>query len=143
RLIGLNRDPNIVLSPRSSRDILRQLVLAARKSIDVYAEEVADSGMEHTLIQAARSVHVRMLVASTYSSPGIAVLLGGGVAVRHLRFPYVHAKVIVADGKEAFVGSENLSTTSLDQNREVGILLRGRVMSQLVRTFEQDWSNAR
>ncbi|HEX6509144.1 MAG TPA: phospholipase D-like domain-containing protein, partial [Chloroflexota bacterium] len=48
RLTGLNRDPNIVLSPRSSRDILSQLVLSARKSIDVYAEEVADSGMEHT-----------------------------------------------------------------------------------------------
>jgi phosphatidylserine/phosphatidylglycerophosphate/cardiolipin synthase-like enzyme len=39
---------------------------------------------------------------------------------------YIHAKVICADcnssGGTVFVGSENFSTSSLDYNRELGII---------------------
>jgi phosphatidylserine/phosphatidylglycerophosphate/cardiolipin synthase-like enzyme len=35
---------------------------------------------------------------------------------------YVHAKSIVADGKYAYVGSENFSGASLGYNRELGVL---------------------
>ncbi|HEV8191196.1 MAG TPA: phospholipase D-like domain-containing protein [Ktedonobacterales bacterium] len=35
----------------------------------------------------------------------------------------MHAKLILADGELAFVGSQNFSATSLDQNREVGVVI--------------------
>ena len=33
----------------------------------------------------------------------------------------MHGKQVIADGNHAFVGSENVTTTSLMQNRELGI----------------------
>jgi phosphatidylserine/phosphatidylglycerophosphate/cardiolipin synthase-like enzyme len=53
---------------------------------------------------------------------------------------YMHAKIIVADEQKAFVGSENISTTSLDRNRELGVLIAdSNVINTLQQTFQQDW----
>ena len=37
----------------------------------------------------------------------------------------LHAKVIVADGKEAIVGSANLTSRGADRNYEIGVRVRG------------------
>ena len=54
----------------------------------------------------------------------MATFLGGkGIPVKYaIAQFYLHAKLIIADGV-AFVGSENMSPTSLTQNREVGALV--------------------
>ena len=55
----------------------------------------------------------------------------------------MHAKLIVADGTLGFVGSENFSATSLDENREVGLLIADTsTLATLNSTFQSDWSNA-
>jgi phosphatidylserine/phosphatidylglycerophosphate/cardiolipin synthase-like enzyme len=54
----------------------------------------------------------------------------------------MHAKIIVG-GTEAFVGSENFSQTSLDLNREMGLLLNGRDIRELQTQFNKDWARAR
>jgi hypothetical protein len=57
-----------------------------------------------------------------------------------MRRPFVHAKAIVADGRRLFVGSENLSSASLDRNREIGILMNDSGLAgQVERTFASDW----
>jgi phosphatidylserine/phosphatidylglycerophosphate/cardiolipin synthase-like enzyme len=66
-----------------------------------------------------------------------------GVGGRLLRQPYAHAKVIMVDGQEAFAGSENLSSTSLDHDREVGVLLSGNAVARLRALFASDWQHAR
>jgi phosphatidylserine/phosphatidylglycerophosphate/cardiolipin synthase-like enzyme len=39
------------------------------------------------------------------------------------------------------VGSENISTSSLDNNRELGVLVNDQnSLSRLTSTFEQDWA---
>jgi len=44
------------------------------------------------------------------------------------------------DGVKAFVGSENISTQSLDQNRELGIIVSDtNVLGKLQSTFQTDW----
>jgi len=60
---------------------------------------------------------------------------------------YIHAKVIVADGgsesARAFVGSENFSTASLGENRELGIVIQDqKIIAQLMKTFAADWRDA-
>jgi cardiolipin synthase A/B len=40
-----------------------------------------------------------------------------------------------------FTGSENFSSTSLDENRELGIVLADpTALATLTHTFEQDWA---
>ena len=70
-------------------------------------------------------------------------LLAGGVEVAFLDEPYVHAKTILADGKTAFVGSQNFSRTSLDFNRELGIVFDdAAAVNRLASAFLQDWNVA-
>jgi phosphatidylserine/phosphatidylglycerophosphate/cardiolipin synthase-like enzyme len=55
----------------------------------------------------------------------------------------MHAKIIVADGQKAFVGSENISTASLERNRELGLIVSDQnVLTTLQQTFQQDWNDS-
>jgi len=150
-----NREPAIVenerlvVSPVNSRSDFLSLIGSARTSIDLEAEEMQDSAVETALSQAKnRGVSVRVILPAASggrdaNAPGEAALSAHGVQVRRLQDPYVHAKDIVVDAREAFVGSENISTASLDDNREVGLLVEDpAVISRLDATFAQDWAAA-
>jgi phosphatidylserine/phosphatidylglycerophosphate/cardiolipin synthase-like enzyme len=47
--------------------------------------------------------------------------------------------VILIDGRKGFLGSENISTQSLDLNREIGVFIRGSAVREIGRVFEHDW----
>jgi cardiolipin synthase A/B len=141
-------DPNLVVSPNNSRPMLTNLINSAKTSLILEEEEMQDSSMEEALVNAERrGVAVQVILAAPSGSsndpngPGIAVLKAGGVQVKEDTQLYIHAKMIVADGNLAFVGSENFSTTSLDNNRELGVLLtNAQIMSTLQQTFQSDWA---
>jgi cardiolipin synthase len=77
------------------------------------------------------------------NAAGRARLGHSGVQVKQLSDLYVHAKDIVADERLAFVGSENISTESLDHNREVGLLIGDpQAIQELEDTFNRDWTAA-
>jgi phosphatidylserine/phosphatidylglycerophosphate/cardiolipin synthase-like enzyme len=134
-------DPNLLLSPINSRARLLALLARAHRSVDVYAEEVQDLELETALIAAAhRGARVRLI--SNANDPTIARIQHGGVHVHLLSSPYIHAKLVLVDGRWAFVGSENISTASLDRNRELGVLVSDHdALARLAATFEGDWSS--
>ena len=43
-----------------------------------------------------------------------------------IRKPYLHAKVIIVDHRQVFIGSHNLTTNAIENNREIGIILDHR-----------------
>jgi phosphatidylserine/phosphatidylglycerophosphate/cardiolipin synthase-like enzyme len=51
------------------------------------------------------------------------MLAAAGASVRAVDAPAIHGKVVVADHHTLYVGSVNLTPTSLDDNRELGLLL--------------------
>jgi len=53
----------------------------------------------------------------------------------------MHAKMIVGNHL-AFIGSENFTQTSLEKNREMGLLLNGGDIGKLQAQFNQDWKMA-
>lgn len=74
-----------------------------------------------------RGVRVRLVGSpadpdDTYFIAGAEELKRAGAEVRYLPSPYVHAKVIVKDQKEALLGSLNLSANSIHANRELSVL---------------------
>ena len=138
---------SLVISPTNSRTALTTLIGSAKKTLILEEEEMLDDSIEQALVNAAhRGVSVQVILPTPYkgesdsNSSGIAVLKKGGVQVKEDSQLYIHAKMIVADGVQAFVGSENISAPSLDGNRELGILLtdKGTLMT-LQKTFRQDW----
>ena len=142
------RDGNLPLSPSDARPLLQALIGSARRTLDVYGEELQDPGMERALAAAARQgVRVRLILPAPsgpdYDATGVRLVTGTGVRVRRLprSYLYIHAKAIVVDGRRAFVGSQNLSAASLDDNREVGIIVSDEgVIGTLKDTFDSDWS---
>lgn len=144
-------DSNLVISPVNSRNDFMTLINSAHSTLLIEAEEMNDSGIEQSIASAAqRGVRVEVILpaphgsSSDSNSQGIDTIKQGGVAVREDSHLYMHAKIIVVDGKKAFVGSENISTQSLDQNRELGILVSDTgVLHTLQQTFQFDWGQSR
>ena len=114
----------LVVSPVNARTTLLGLINGANDSLDLYAEAVTDPQVIAALtIAERRGVRVRLLYTNITGLGDLSALERAGGIVRRVTYLYVHAKTIVADGTSLFVGSENLSATSLDKNREVGVVL--------------------
>lgn len=137
--------PNpLVVSPGSEPN-LAALIASARHRIDVETEEFGYvpgvmSALAHAL---SRHVAVRIAVPSDISSgdlKNVQALVARGAKAVIVRRPYIHAKLVVADG-EAFIGSENFSTSSLENNREVGVVLKGTPVKRLVSIFSRDFTS--
>ena len=136
----------LVISPGNARNILHDLIASAHQSLEVYVLSLEDDSIAGALADAARrGVRVRLITnppsARDPYADERAILRESGGIIGFLAYPDVHAKVIVVDGQRAFVGSQNLTATSLDQNREVGIVTDDpAVLRRLRQTFETDWS---
>ncbi len=129
--------PDLVVSPTNARATILGLIAGARYSLDLYAEEIYDTASIQALADATRrGVRVRIVYAGLGDAEGVS---GIGAQVARVASPYIHAKALVADGTTLFIGSENLSATSLDRNREVGLLMSDRVaIADVERAFDQD-----
>ena len=115
---------------------------------------MADTTMEDALISAAkRGVTVQVVAENTdheYDT-AFAKLAAGGVQIRYYKSPtgfYIHGKVVEADygasGAKVFIGSENFSNTSLNDNRELGLITWSHaVMTAIASTFATDFRNGR
>jgi hypothetical protein len=131
----------LVLSPVNARATLAALITHARHTLEVYAEEVQDQELVADLAAAARrGVRVRVVAAGAAAA---GVLRAAGVAVVIRQSPYIHAKAIVADTGAVFIGSEDLSATSLDHNRELGLVLHDEeAIATVERAFDADFGGA-
>jgi len=141
-------DPNLVVSPVNARAKITAFIAAAKHTLSVEDEEMYDTASEDELIAAAkRGVIVEVILPAptggASASPDVARLEQGGVRVRYITTVYMHAKLLIADNAEAFVGSENFSANSLDDNRELGLLIADpAALTTLGQTFATDWQNA-
>ncbi|MDR3547708.1 MAG: phospholipase D-like domain-containing protein [Candidatus Pacebacteria bacterium] len=88
------------------------------------------------------SVYVIMTYQSSWKAAFLELITSG---VRVHAFSkkdplYIHAKMVLVDDQEAFIGSQNFSATSLQENRELGVLVTNRsIIAKLIRTFGNDW----
>lgn len=143
-------NPNLVVSPLNSRNVFLALINGAHKSLAIEAEEMQDSEVEQALVNATRrGVQVQIILpmpgngSSDSNNAGIASIRQGSIQVKEDPRLYMHAKIIIVDGQKAFVGSENISTASLNRNRELGIVVSDQVvLTTLRQTFQQDWGES-
>ena len=139
---------HLIWSPGAKAGTL-ELIRSARASLEVYNEEMADGEVTEALkVAAQRGVKVRicMTYASYWKEP-FNELITSGVRVHTYAAKadrYIHAKMIIADGNRAFVGSQNFSEPSLNNNRELGLVLTDReVLTGLEAAFSEDWEASR
>jgi len=160
-----NRSPvkptveSLVWSNVNSRTKILDLIQGATKTLEIYNEELEDRECLDALIaEAGSGVNVKVISAQLGDTPekdGNRVhreyLNKHGVSAKYmptLDYLYCHAKMILVDygtsNAKVFIGSENFSSTSLDENRELGIILKdNKIIKQLHDVFETDWPKCR
>ena len=115
--------------------------------MDIYNEEMDSPAIESALeADARRGVDVRVTMTADSSWNGaFAQLAAAGVHIRTYAASaalYIHAKMILT-AAEAFLGSENFSPTSMDDNRELGLITPdSAIRASLSRTFDADYAKA-
>lgn len=128
---------NLVISPNNSRGKLTALISSAQKSLDIEMEVLTDKEIINLLSAKSKIIPVRIILPDPKKVKNSDI---PGAEVKILANPYPHAKLIIADGERAYVGSVNLTTQSLDQNRELGILVsQSDIIGRLASTFNHDW----
>ncbi|MGH2532030.1 MAG: phospholipase D-like domain-containing protein, partial [Thermomicrobiales bacterium] len=142
---GSPPDGPLIVSPINSRSELLALIDSAQQSLDVYAEVLRDLEIVAAMRAAVeRGVTVRLIMSTeTFESDPVRLLLAAaGVQVRLVDNPYIHAKMLMADGQRAFVGSQNLTQTSLDRNRELGLILTDPInLRRIEAIFDADFAS--
>jgi len=120
--------PNIVLSPDNSRVKITNLIANATQKIDFYFPYMADEALEKLLIQKAVDwIEVRGVVGKEFYKENfehIKELKNSWLDIRPLSHSKLHAKTIIIDDKIMYIGSINFSSYSLDENREIWLLIR-------------------
>jgi phosphatidylserine/phosphatidylglycerophosphate/cardiolipin synthase-like enzyme len=139
----------LITSPETSRAALLRFIASAESSVDIYAEVITDPEIVEALGKAeTRGVRVRLVMSEAgdeslwHEEPGF--LAGHGVEVNIVNDPYIHAKVLIVDGGLAWVGSQNLTANSLDNNREVGTFIDDPPsLARIIEAFETDFFEGR
>jgi len=148
---------DLIVSPVNGAERLVRFYQAAKRTLDVYTELLGNLTLESELVAAVkRGVRVR-LIAPEHVSDGtaeiqqlqddsLAALAAAGVDVHAsgpnetAQLPYMHARAAVVDGKIAYLGSISLSPDSITFNREMGLVLRQRVLvRKLAAQFQSDY----
>jgi phosphatidylserine/phosphatidylglycerophosphate/cardiolipin synthase-like enzyme len=134
----------LVISPETSRRDLLHFIASADATLDIYAEVMTDQEILAALVEAAvRGVDVRLVMSEAageslwHEEPGF--LARNGIDVTIVNQPYIHAKAVIVDGKAAWIGSQNFTANSLDNNREIGTFVNDvPSLARIVRAFETD-----
>ncbi len=143
--------PNLIWSPMARASFLQHIDQATR-SIDLTNEELKDRAVLSALDKAAsRGVQCRIVMTENPAwTRAVAEVSAAGCSV-HL-FPntesglYIHQKMLLTDNTSLIIGSQNLSTTSLIENRELSLALDTAIAPELISavesTFDADYAAA-
>jgi phosphatidylserine/phosphatidylglycerophosphate/cardiolipin synthase-like enzyme len=140
----------VLVSPINSRSRIVDLINSATTSLAIESMQFADDQVRAAVASRAQAgVEVRVLLAGpswiSTNTDAATYLKGQGITPRYRDTPRLHVKSIIVDGVRAYAGSENLSQTSLDHNREVGLILTeadGDAVTTMGQVFDTDWADA-
>ncbi|HZL57318.1 MAG TPA: phospholipase D-like domain-containing protein [Bryobacteraceae bacterium] len=122
-----------LVSPLNSREELGRFIEGAKKSLSIYDPGLRDREMVRLLEErAAAGVEIRIL----------GKFRRGSVAIpsHPLVQPRLHARVILRDGAQVFIGSQSLRAIELDGRRELGLIIPDRdICAKVGHVFDEDW----
>lgn len=143
--------PAIIIGPEQQREKIITFLKTAQRNIKLYQQYFNDPEVLKTLIHLIKERKVKVeLLMMPYPSgydkdPNIAAqdqLKKQGADVRLILDRYSHARAIIVDDQSALVGTAQLSPPSLDENREISLIIKGHVVTQLIAQFQQDQNDA-
>jgi len=145
---------HLIWCPNNGRERIAHVIDGAKKSLWLQNERYQDTVIIERIVRAVnRGVRVRIMARPAHKLSGKKLAEGfGGLRILHdvgakvhlLKGLKLHGKIVIADGKQAIVGSINLSPGSFDSRRELAIQTKSkRVLKRLVQVSRRDWKHSR
>lgn len=133
--------PNLVVCNINCRGVIEQLLKSAKESIIIQTQYITDDSIR-SLLKAKKSLpELKLLVADTDDNDDLIKFFWSPYARKFKQY-YNHTKMILIDHKTLLLGSMNLSSTSLDKNREIWIILLDTgIINEFSTQFYQDWQS--
>lgn len=137
----------------NGRQRIAQFIDNSHHSLWVQNERYQDPVIIERLVRASQrgvKVHIMARPPHTLKTEklvegvaGLRILDDVGVKVHKVRGLKLHAKLLLADGARAIVGSINLAPGSFDSRRELAIEVRDAdVIERVEKTVHHDWNNS-
>jgi cardiolipin synthase A/B len=144
---------HLVWCPGPGRDRICQFIDETRHHLFLQNERYQDLVIIERLVRAARrgvKVHVMARPPHTLRRDKLVEGVGGlrimddvGIKIHKLKHLKLHAKMLLADGVAAIVGSINLAPGSLDARRELAIEVRDdEIVERLNKVARHDWDHS-
>jgi phosphatidylserine/phosphatidylglycerophosphate/cardiolipin synthase-like enzyme len=138
----------------NGRQRLGRLIDEAKHALWLQNERYQDPVMiEHIVRASRRGVRVHVMARPPHKLKkdklsegvsGLRILQDVGVKIHKLRHVKLHAKLLLADGNRAIIGSINLSPGSFDSRRELAIEVKDdRVIDRVDKVVRHDWENSK
>ena len=137
----------------NGRERITQFINQAKHSLWLQNERYQDQMIIECLVRAKeRGVKVHVMARPPHTLKkdkliegvgGLRILNDIGVQVRKLKKLKLHAKMLLADGERAIIGSINLAPGSFDSRRELAIEVDDKhIVDRLHQIVKRDWKHA-
>ncbi|MGC8789294.1 MAG: phospholipase D-like domain-containing protein [Caldisericum sp.] len=136
-----NDNPNVIISPIDSREKIENALKSAKFSIKIWEQSISDQSIIKILKeQKAKGIDVKILMPTSYAADVKNEL---GDSVLALPNPYIHAKTFIIDDAFAYIGSNNFTQPSLDNERETALFTYNKdIIDELELIWNWDLSHA-
>ncbi|MGA7851971.1 MAG: phospholipase D-like domain-containing protein [Candidatus Acidiferrales bacterium] len=147
-------DARLIWCVGNARERIAECIDSAKRTLWLQHERYQDPVILERLVRAKmRGVDVRVMARAPHTLKekkllegvaGLRTLDDVGIKVHKLHKLKLHAKLVLADGKRAIVGSINLAPGSFDERRELAIEVDDRkIVHRFRRVIEHDWKHSR
>jgi cardiolipin synthase len=144
---------NLIWCSSYGRDKIAHFIDQAKHSLFLQNERYQDAIIIERLVRAeGRGVKVHVMARPPHTLKkekliegvgGLRIMDDVGIKIHKLRHLKLHAKMLLADGCRAIIGSINLTPGSFDSRRELAIEVRDDdIVERLQKVAQQDWENS-
>jgi cardiolipin synthase len=147
------KHPHLIWCTGNAREKIASFIDNAKNSLYLQNERFQDAVIIERLVRAKRrgvKVHIMTRPPHSLKKDKLVEAVGGlrimddvGIHIHKLRHLKLHAKMLLADGSRAIVGSINLAPGSFDSRRELAIEVHDEnVIKRLHKIVHYDWKHS-
>ncbi len=150
---GLGKDAHLIWCRGNGRERISEFIDEAKHTLWLQNERYQDQMIiEHLVRAKERGVKIHVMARPPHTLKkekliegvgGLRILEDVGVKVHKLKGLKLHAKMLLADGERAIIGSINLAPGSFDSRRELAIEVHDKhIVDRLHDVVRHDWKHS-
>ena len=148
-----NPELPLVWSVGDARQRLSDFISSAEETLEVQHIKYVEGILLERLVESQhRGVRVQILTGGLHGIPirdvpetcaSLRILHSAGIKVHAQKLPKLHAKLMLADGKRALLGSTNLHRHAFEVRRELSVIIdEESAITRLRAIFAADWQSS-